>query len=160
MKLCEEMLTWHQHQQHLALMQQEEEAINLLEKLIMFLPPARQQIMALHYLKGVTTASIAIYLQLTETHVMDEIRQALDFLRKVTATLAQKPARPRWHLQTDTSVAVCEERQSRGEKIFRMRHQDKYSFSLIATKMSHSPIYIHQAFIEMHAWLHRLRQTG
>lgn len=157
---CDEMLAWCSQQQHLELKQQEEERMDLLEKLIMFLPPMRQQIMGLHYLKGIAAHRIAAHMQITETQVADEIRQALDFLTKVTEALAQKPAPLRLPMQASAKSNTCKNKQAESEKIFRMRHQDKYSFSLIATKMRHSPVYIHQAFIEMHAWLHRLRQTG
>lgn len=159
MKQCEETLTWYYQQQDMELKQQDEERILLLERLIVFLPPVRQRIMALHYLNGDSPASIAASMEITAGRVIDEMMQGLDFLRKITAALQHVPEHRRV-VRPRSGIAGCCTRQEEGKKIFHMRHHHKLTFSVIAHQIGHSKIYVHQTFIQMHAWLHQLRQTG
>ncbi|GGH65346.1 hypothetical protein HNQ91_002100 [Filimonas zeae] len=158
MKQCnQETLDWYSQQQQWEEKLLEEERITLLEALMRYLPPLRQKAMTLYYLQGIPIKRIAALLRLPQGRVCFEMHQALDFLQKVTRALEcpapVKAAQP----AGSTTIAVPALIQ---QSVFQLRHTQKLSFEHIADKMNHSAVFIHQCYVNEHARLHQLRQTG
>lgn len=159
MKQCnEELLNWYSHQQQLEEKLLEEERMTLLENLLHFLPPLRRKAMELYYWQNFSLKRIARLLCLSASRVIYEIHQALDFLQKVAGALSrpikQKKTQPGYPPKT---AALTD---GLPDTIFRLRHEHKMSFTHIASTMNHSPVFVHQCYIETHARLHRTRQTA
>lgn len=156
MEQLAEMLAWQSQEQDGELKMLYEERVDLLEKLITFLPPIRQMVMALYYKKGWNIAAIGRGMELSGERVQSELTQGLDFLTKIIAAGEQLHCRPKISQPNAMQPAA----QEYVQQIFHLRYKAKLPFAVIASKLMLSPIYVQETYVQAHALLHHLRQTG
>lgn len=156
MQLANEVLSWQHYEQEWLLKIQSEERLCLIEKLIVFLPYVRRQVLTLHYFKGNTTGRIASLLSMAEERVALELAQGIDFVKKVIKALEK--AKGGQIMEKDIPLPVGFLRNTYAEDVLFLRHNRKMPFVAIAAQLKLSVIVVNEIYAAGHAQLHQHRQ--
>jgi RNA polymerase sigma factor (sigma-70 family) len=133
----------------------DEERMEMIEKVIPYLPPDRQTMFDLHFKQGLSYKAIARRFGTSHMAVHSEVRKGLEQLKKMihrqkkTAVFSTKMT-----VATPSPAAAAMDLEM--AQIFRLRLEYKMGFATIAEKMKLEQAYVQRKYVEAHALVYKM----
>lgn len=133
----------------------DEEKLRVIEEALPYLPANRQTIMTLYFKHGLSYKKIARRFGTSNQAISVEVQKSLESLKKIVH--AQK----KLTVKTVTITHYTDERYAENmdaemQQIFKLRYEQKHSFTTIAEKMNITQSYVQQQYVIAHRKLREL----
>lgn len=132
----------------------DEERLEIIEKVIPYLTPARQTMMDLYFKQGLSYKAIARRFGATHMAVHAEVQRSLDHLKTIIQRKKKQASVPK--LPVAIVPAGTNTLDTEMTHIYRLRLEHKMGFATIAEKMNLEQGYVQRKYIEAHALLAKM----
>lgn len=133
----------------------DEEKLKVIEEALPYLPANRQTIMTLYFKHGFSYKKIARRFGTSNQAISVEVQKSLESLKKIVH--AQKKLTVKTVTTTNhTEERYTENMDSEMQQIFKLRYEQKHSFTAIAEKMNITQGYVQQQYVIAHRKLREL----
>ena len=132
----------------------DEERMEMIEKVIPYLPPDRQTMVDLHFKQGLSYKAIARRFGTSHMTVHTEVQKGLEQLKKMIQRQKKEATISKRAISLDVSASAALDLEM--TQIFRLRLEYKMGFATIAEKMKLGQEYVQQKYVEAHALMHKM----